>query len=86
MRRGIWQVIFPSEAPLSGEVDYADLARRFRVTGGHIRNIALGAAFLAADDGGNIDVEHVLQAARREFQKMGKVVDEVDFGPRQGPA
>jgi SpoVK/Ycf46/Vps4 family AAA+-type ATPase len=86
MRRGIWQVIFPSQAPLSGEVDYADLARRFRVTGGHIRNIALGAAFLAADDGGSIDVEHVLQAARREFQKMGKVVDEVDFGPRQGPA
>jgi SpoVK/Ycf46/Vps4 family AAA+-type ATPase len=85
LRHGIWQVIFPKRAPLAAEIDFADLARRFRLTGGHIRNIALGAAFLAADDGGVIGMDHLLQAARREFQKMGKVVDEGDFGPGRPP-
>lgn len=78
-RRRIWQVIFPAQAPLAGDVDPGELARRFRVTGGHIRNIALGAAFLAAEDGQVITMAHLLQAARREFQKMGKVIDEADF-------
>lgn len=79
MRRRIWEVIFPAEAPLAEDVDREELARRFRVTGGHIRNIALGGAFLAAADGGVIGMRHLLQAARREFQKMGKVVSEGDF-------
>ncbi|MGC8874175.1 MAG: AAA family ATPase [Chloroflexia bacterium] len=79
-RRRIWQVIFPAQAPLGNDVDPGELARRFRVTGGHIRNIALGAAFLAAEDGQVITMGHLLQAARREFQKMGKVIDEADFG------
>lgn len=81
MRRGIWEVIFPEQAPLADDVDRAELARRFRVTGGHIRNIALGAAFLAAEDGQVIRMGHLLQAARREFQKMGKVITEGDFDP-----
>ncbi len=78
-RRRIWEVIFPAQAPLDNDVDLPDLAHRFRLTGGHIRNIALGAAFLAADDGEMIEMKHLLRAARREFQKMGKVVDEADF-------
>lgn len=81
MRRGIWEVIFPEQAPLAPDVDRVELARRYRVTGGHIRNIALGAAFLAAEDGQVIRMSHLLQAARREFQKMGKIVSEGDFGP-----
>ena len=84
-RRRIWEVIFPAQAPRSKEMDLGDLARRFRVTGGHIRNIALGAAFLAAEDGQMITMSHLLQAARREFQKMGKVVDESNFiSPGEG--
>lgn len=83
MRRRIWEVIFPAEAPVAEDVDRGELARRFRVTGGHIRNIALGGAFLAADDGGAIGMRHLLQAARREFQKMGKVVSDGDFVPSE---
>jgi SpoVK/Ycf46/Vps4 family AAA+-type ATPase len=84
MRRRIWGVIFPAEAPLAPDVDRADLARRFRITGGHIRNIALGGAFLAADDGETICMDHLLRAARREFQKMGKIIEEADFAPSPG--
>ena len=80
-RRRIWEVVFPKEAPLGQDVNLDELAHRFRVTGGHIRNIALGAAFLAAEDGQVITMAHLLQAARREFQKMGKMIDEADFAP-----
>ncbi len=76
MRRRIWETVFPREAPLAPDVDFSDLGKRFQITGGHIRNIAVAAAFLAADDGKVITQKHILHAARREFQKMGKLVGE----------
>ena len=39
-----------AEAPLGDDVDLPFLARKFKLAGGHIRNIALAAAFLAAED------------------------------------
>jgi hypothetical protein len=55
------------------------MAERFEIAGGNIRNIALAAAFLAADDGGAIAMNHLLWAARREYQKMGRVVANGEF-------
>jgi len=78
-RRRIWQIAFPTEAPLLPDVDFALLAERYRLTGGNIRNIALTAAFLAARDGGRIGMDHLLWATRREFQKMGRLADEHEF-------
>ena len=51
----------------------------FEIAGGSIRNIALAAAFLAADDGNVITMSHLMHATKREFQKMGKVVTEGQF-------
>ncbi len=48
-RRRIWRKVFPPETPLAG-IDYDALAR-LEIPGGNIRNIALNAAFLAADRG-----------------------------------
>jgi hypothetical protein len=56
------------------------MARRFELAGGNIRNIALAAAFLAASDGGLVTMSHLIRATRREYQKMGKVVVEGEFG------
>jgi hypothetical protein len=56
------------------------LAQQFKITGGNIRNIVLGGAFLAAEDGQPIRMEHLVRAARRELQKMGRLVRELDFG------
>ena len=78
-RRRIWEQIWPAETPRSPELDLAAMARRFELAGGNIRNIALAAAFLAADDGQNVTVNHLSRATRREYQKMGKVVAEHDF-------
>ena len=79
-RQQIWQQIWPDAIPLSSDLDLDFLARQFEVTGASIRNIALTAAFLAASDGGNITHHHLLGALRREYQKMGKILMESDFG------
>ncbi|WP_284740851.1 ATP-binding protein [Amycolatopsis sp. RTGN1] len=72
-RRRIWRAVFPAEAPLAADVDFAELAGHFTISGGNIKNIALNAAFLAAVDKSEIGRRHVLSATRREFEKMGKV-------------
>src|SRR5207247_6142077 len=71
-RRRIWEVTFPREAPLADDVDVAALARDLKLAGGNIKNIALAAAFGAATDGGGIGMSHLLRAARREYQKIGR--------------
>jgi hypothetical protein len=71
-RRRIWEVVFPREAPIDGDVDFGVLARSIRLAGGNLKNIALAAAFYAASDGGVIGKEHVANATRREYQKLGQ--------------
>jgi len=77
-RLRIWQTLFPSSVPC-GELDFALLARRFRLSGGAIRNIIVSAAFLAAANGGMVTMEYLLHGARREMQKMGRLVKESDL-------
>jgi ATP-dependent 26S proteasome regulatory subunit len=79
-RYRIWQRVFPKEAPTSGDVDLSFMARQFKITGGNIKNIALGAAFLAASDGRTITIEHLIRATKREYQKIGRLCTETDFG------
>jgi ATP-dependent 26S proteasome regulatory subunit len=81
-RRRIWQVALPSELPLGPDVDLDYLARKFKIAGGHIRNIAVASAFLAAADGRQVTMAHLLQATRREFQKIGRMVIGSDFEPQ----
>jgi SpoVK/Ycf46/Vps4 family AAA+-type ATPase len=76
-RRRIWEVVFPSEAPLGEDVDCGYLAREIKLAGGNIKNIALAAAFYAAVEGGRIRMPHLVQAARREFQKLGRTWHEM---------
>jgi hypothetical protein len=79
-RRLIWERVFPAEAPLTEDVNLAFLARQFRLTGGNIRNVALLAAFLAAEDDAPIGMPQLMRALRREYQKIGKLVTEAEFG------
>jgi SpoVK/Ycf46/Vps4 family AAA+-type ATPase len=79
-RRRIWEQIWPADTPRDAGLDLEFLARRIEVAGGSIRNIALAGAFLAAADGGVVTMTHVLRAARREYQKMGKVLTGGELG------
>ena len=78
-RYRIWKSIFPPEAPLTKDIDLHFMANQFKITGGNIKNIALGAAFLAAEDGGCINIENLIRATKREYQKMGKLCTEGEF-------
>lgn len=73
-RLQIWETLFPVSVPRAEDVDLADLAKRFRLAGGNIRNILVSAAYLAAADGDIITMQHLLHGTRREFQKMGRLV------------
>jgi AAA+ superfamily predicted ATPase len=83
-RQRIWRSHFPAEAPTSPGIDYAWLGQELQIAGGNIKNIALNAAFLAAADGGEIAMEHVLRGAKREFEKIGKVWNDKEFLPPGG--
>jgi hypothetical protein len=72
-RERIWRGVFPAAAP-TDTLDYTHLAQ-LNITGGVIRNIALIAAFLAADEkteACGIAMRHVRTAARTEYAKLNK--------------
>jgi SpoVK/Ycf46/Vps4 family AAA+-type ATPase len=78
----IWSKVYPKNVPLGPTVDLRFMARQFKVAGGNIKNIALASAFLAASEGtdAQVEMQHLIRATRREFQKMGKLCTESDFG------
>jgi hypothetical protein len=77
-RRAIWEHVFPPRTPLA-DLDFQRLAK-LNLTGGSIHNIAINAAFLAAQaDPPLVTMPLVLDAARTEFRKLEKPVNEADF-------
>jgi hypothetical protein len=82
-RKAIWQRAFPRDMPKS-TVDYERLAR-LNITGGYIHNIAINAAFLAACAGSPVTMTLVLEAARAEFRKIERPINEVDFRWQEPP-
>lgn len=75
-RAAIWRKVFPREAP-TDELHYERLAR-VNLSGGHIRNIALNAAFLAAEDVTPVNMRHLLIATRRELTKLNRSLPETE--------
>jgi len=79
-RNRIWNRVWPSAAPLGNDVDLDFLAARLELTGGQIRNIALMAAYLAAARETPIGMAQLIAATRREYQKLGRVIVDDEFG------
>lgn len=78
-RAEIWRRIFPIETPTEN-LDASKLAR-LNVAGGNIRNIALNAAFIAADAGGGpVSMDHLLRAAQGEYTKLEKTLTDAEVG------
>lgn len=76
-RLRIWRKVFPPEAP-TNVLDF-DLLSLMEIPGGNIRNIALNAAFLAASKPEPVSIDHILQAARREYVKIDKLISDTEF-------
>ena len=71
-RTEIWRRIFPLPTPTQ-DLDYQKLGQ-LKVAGGNIRNIAINAAFLAADADEPVMMKHILQAAQREYLKLKRLL------------
>jgi SpoVK/Ycf46/Vps4 family AAA+-type ATPase len=65
-RESLWRGMFPPQTPLAEDLDFDFLARQFAMSGGNIKNAALAAAFLAAADGGTVEMRHLVQSVARE--------------------
>jgi hypothetical protein len=77
-RAEIWRRIFPPATPVEG-LDPVRLAQ-LTLAGGNIRNVAVSAAFLAAEAETAVRMEHVLQAARSEYAKLDKTLTAAETG------
>jgi AAA+ superfamily predicted ATPase len=74
----IWKRMFPQETPIEG-LSFQRLAQ-LNVSGAIIRNIALGSAFLAAEDEPRvIRMNHLLAAARMECIKQGRPITDEEI-------
>jgi hypothetical protein len=71
-REALWRAHLPTRAPLAADVDVAQLAELYPLTGGLIRNAVLAAAFQAAGRGALIDQRALMNAVNREYQKAGR--------------
>jgi ATP-dependent 26S proteasome regulatory subunit len=76
-RAAIWTRAFPEQVP-TADLDPSRLAS-LNMAGGNIRNIAINAAFLAAEQGDSVSMAHVLQAARQEAAKAERPVAESEI-------
>ena len=75
MREKLWRAHLPPELPRAGDFDLEDLARRYQISGGYIRNIALRAAFLAAEEHSALTQAHLERAIKAEFREIGKIAE-----------
>jgi SpoVK/Ycf46/Vps4 family AAA+-type ATPase len=71
-REALWRCHLPDRAPVADDVDVGELASRYPLVGGLIRNAAVAAGFLAAADGGVITRTHLDRSLRREYEKSGR--------------
>ncbi|MEZ4363240.1 MAG: ATP-binding protein [Kofleriaceae bacterium] len=73
-REALWRSMVPPSAPLADDVDFCELAQRFKVAGGYIKNAVVRAAFLAAGDRAPA-ISHALlsRAAQLEWTELGNL-------------
>ncbi|MBW4507249.1 MAG: AAA family ATPase [Scytonematopsis contorta HA4267-MV1] len=75
-REEIWRRVFPKNTPTEN-LDFAKLAK-LNVAGGNIRNIALNAAFMAADASEPVGMKHIKGAAYSEYMKLERQLTDAE--------
>ena len=79
-RKIIWESVFPADMPRDSHIDFDFLADKFEISGSNIKNIVLNAAFLAADEGGAVDMPRIVRALQLEYSKSGLMLRKEDLG------
>ena len=78
-REIIWRQCLPDESHELDDVAFHQLARKIDLTGGHIRQITLRAAFIAAAANAQICLEHIVHATCAELAKLGMPPIKIDL-------
>ena len=71
--------MFPSDTPISKDVNFEYLAKNFEIAGGSIKNIVLTASFMAASESDKVEMKHIIKSIEYELKKQGKMVSKSDF-------
>ena len=85
-REKIWRRCLPEASHALNDAAFRQLARRIDMTGGHIRQITLRAAFIAAASDTTISIEHIAHACRAELAKLGMPPMELEPAERRNAA
>ena len=78
-RAKIWKTLVPKSCPVDPAMDWAELGKRFELSGGHIKNAVLRGAYQAAAEGTPVMFRHFEFAARQECKNAGKVFRATGF-------
>jgi SpoVK/Ycf46/Vps4 family AAA+-type ATPase len=83
LRFAIWQRSISSAGSGLTEAELRDVAHRFSLSGGSIRNVAIEAAYRAlASNRTKVSLRDVIDSIAREYQKIGRPITQGDFGPQ----
>jgi len=80
LRRALWERCLPAGVPRSGDIDLEFCAQSFELSGGNIRNVAITAAYLAADEGRAVAMADLVRAIQQEYRKLGRLIVAKEFG------
>ncbi|MFD5460422.1 ATP-binding protein, partial [Streptomyces olivaceus] len=72
-RLALWRHCL-SRVPSAEDIDPEPLAREFELAGGSIRSAVVTAAYLAAGRDDTVTADDLLEGARREYRKAGRLV------------
>jgi hypothetical protein len=76
----LWDRCLGRVLPRGPDIDIEFCARQFQLTGGNIRNIAITAAYLAAESNAPVSMVHLVRATQREYRKLGRLCVRSEFG------
>jgi hypothetical protein len=79
-RRLLWARNLPDAVPKDADIDIDFLARRFKLSGGDIRNVCVAAAYLAAASDRPLSMADLIRSTEREYRKLGRLTVEAEFG------
>jgi hypothetical protein len=80
-REVLWERCLGADVPRGDDVDLQFAAKRFELSGGNIRSIAVTAAYFAAETGKPVGMLELMKATQREYRKLGRLCVESEFGP-----
>lgn len=72
-RAKIWETLFPRECPLDDNIEWDIVGQNFELSGGHIKNAVLRAAYMAARHRQPVSMQNIIDAAEAEAKAAGRL-------------